>query len=619
MRFKNNKSRLVLVLVMLMLVGILAPVKRGVYAADTIEIKFDLSDSACSVKYNGKVYHNEDTVMVPADQEVTFFAEPNSGYEICFWRVDSSVEEVTSKFTFKPENYAGADKLSIGVYAELVDESRTEYKLEMDDITFESLSKGYGYINGMNLNIKNAASVDKGVILRFSKGNAKLSGDNPDAFKINYEYNCLIIDPGAEVESFIRVTPRDGLPVGSYNAVLELTDITGKATATAKISFTVVSNISITTGIYDGNGTVSEGGVYDEGENVTVKATPADGYYFYAWMNIDTGEELSTYETYTFKAEKPINLGAFFRVIEYVYITADCDKTMGTVSGGGKFLSGKDFTLTATPKQGYKFMHWETISGDVVGYEPSITLFANYDEDYIAVFDDASKSVISIENADVSGIPESTPYSGAELKPLPVVTMNGQTLSSGSDYEVKYSNNKEVGTATVIITGRGNYSGEIRINFSITESSNTAIDNNAIKDNSQKGSGSADRRYSNEWVNGLWYNGDGTQTYEGRLEWKSNETGWWIEDTSGWYPVSQWQKIDGKWYYFTASGYMDYSEYRDGCWLNADGSMDEAYTGGTWKSDATGWWYEDNGWYPVSQYLWIDGTNYYFGADGYWQ
>ena len=78
-------------------------------------------------------------------------------------------------------------------------------------------------------------------------------------------------------------------------------------------------------------------------------------------------------------------------------------------------------------------------------------------------------------------------------------------------------------------------------------------------------------------------------------------------------------KIDGKYYYFTANGSMDYSEYRDGCWLGADGAWDPNYSHGTWKSDANGWWYEDNGWYPTSQWLWIDGVNYYFGANGYMQ
>ena len=125
-------------------------------------------------------------------------------------------------------------------------------------------------------------------------------------------------------------------------------------------------------------------------------------------------------------------------------------------------------------------------------------------------------------------------------------------------------------------------------------------------------------QYKDEWINGRWYDEFGNSTYDGVLSWKNDSTGWWVEDSVGWYPKSQWQKIDGKWYYFCADGYMDYSEYRDGCWLNADGSMDPNYIGGHWCNDNKGWWYEDNGWYPRSQYVWIDGFHYWFGDDGYW-
>ena len=99
--------------------------------------------------------------------------------------------------------------------------------------------------------------------------------------------------------------------------------------------------------------------------------------------------------------------------------------------------------------------------------------------------------------------------------------------------------------------------------------------------------------------------------------WKSDSSGWWYEYSDGSY-ASGWTEIDGYWYYFMSSGYMDYSEYRDGCWLNADGTWNTAYSGGYWASDSTGWWYTDaSGWYPVNTWLWIDGSCYYFKASGY--
>ena len=135
--------------------------------------------------------------------------------------------------------------------------------------------------------------------------------------------------------------------------------------------------------------------------------------------------------------------------------------------------------------------------------------------------------------------------------------------------------------------------------------------------NSSGNNGGTKPRYSDEWIEGKWYNRDGSQTYEGTLEWKQDSTGWWVQDSKGWYPQNLWVRIDGEWYYFTESGYMDYSEYRDGSWLNADGTVALLFTNGQWKSDSNGWWYEDGDWYPVDQYLWIDGTRYHFNASGY--
>ncbi|MCR5226676.1 MAG: InlB B-repeat-containing protein [Eubacterium sp.] len=150
-------------------------------------------------------------------------------------------------------------------------------------------------------------------------------------------------------------------------------------------------------------------------------------------------------------------------------------------------------------------------------------------------------------------------------------------------------------------------------------SNNSENTNNGGDTNNNEGSGSNDAAptYSSEWVNGLWYNADSSQTYPGILEWKCNSTGWWVEDTTGWYPVSQWQKIDGIWYYFNSSGYMASNEYYDGYWLNSDGSCAEQYYL-TWKCNSTGWWAEDiSGWWPASQWLKVDGCWYYFNSSGY--
>ena len=123
--------------------------------------------------------------------------------------------------------------------------------------------------------------------------------------------------------------------------------------------------------------------------------------------------------------------------------------------------------------------------------------------------------------------------------------------------------------------------------------------------------------YFGEWVDGVWYNADGSQTYGPKGGWKSNSTGWWYEDEVGWYPANCWQKIDGQWYYFDSSGYRAENEWRGGYWLGADGAWTYQPTG-SWHLDGYGWWYEDTtGWYPTNCWLKIDGYWYYFGGDGY--
>ena len=59
-------------------------------------------------------------------------------------------------------------------------------------------------------------------------------------------------------------------------------------------------------------------------------------------------------------------------------------------------------------------------------------------------------------------------YNGAALKPGTTVTAsNGKTLKKDTDYTVTYTNNKNAGTATVTVTGKGNYSGTKKATFTI--------------------------------------------------------------------------------------------------------------------------------------------------------
>ena len=82
-------------------------------------------------------------------------------------------------------------------------------------------------------------------------------------------------------------------------------------------------------------------------------------------------------------------------------------------------------------------------------------------------------SAASIAGALVSGIGNVT-YSGRAVTPVPTVRVNGRTLANGTDYTVSYRNNLNVGTATVTIAGKGNYTGTLSRNFTISKATLTA-------------------------------------------------------------------------------------------------------------------------------------------------
>lgn len=85
----------------------------------------------------------------------------------------------------------------------------------------------------------------------------------------------------------------------------------------------------------------------------------------------------------------------------------------------------------------------------------------------------------SIKNATVTGVKSSYTYNGKKQTPTPSVALDGATLVNGTDYTVTYSNNKNVGTATVTIKGIGNYTDEIEVAFEITKAKNPVTLNKA--------------------------------------------------------------------------------------------------------------------------------------------
>ena len=110
-------------------------------------------------------------------------------------------------------------------------------------------------------------------------------------------------------------------------------------------------------------------------------------------------------------------------------------------------------------------------SGNVTGKAKGtakITITADTTECY----NEATKTVtVAVTAADVSkaaiaAIAEQA-YTGSAIKPVPAVKVGSATLKSGTDYTLSYKNNTAVGTATVTVTGKGNYTGTKSATFKI--------------------------------------------------------------------------------------------------------------------------------------------------------
>ncbi|MBE6466897.1 S8 family serine peptidase [Denitrobacterium detoxificans] len=80
----------------------------------------------------------------------------------------------------------------------------------------------------------------------------------------------------------------------------------------------------------------------------------------------------------------------------------------------------------------------------------------------------------TIAQKDLSGAVVTAPdceYAGQAQSPAPTVVLDGVTLRSGVDYTVGYNANVNVGTATVSVTGKGNYKGTATGSFNIVKAS----------------------------------------------------------------------------------------------------------------------------------------------------
>ena len=120
--------------------------------------------------------------------------------------------------------------------------------------------------------------------------------------------------------------------------------------------------------------------------------------------------------------------------------------------------------ITAT---GHKSSAWITDKAPSIGVKGSKHRECTVCKKVLETAEIPALSRISISKASVTLSTSTYAYDGKAKKPGVTVKLNGKTLKNGTDYTVSYSNNTKVGTATVKITGKGNYTGSVSKTYSI--------------------------------------------------------------------------------------------------------------------------------------------------------
>ena len=146
--------------------------------------------------------------------------------------------------------------------------------------------------------------------------------------------------------------------------------------------------------------------------------------------------------------------------------TITFDANGGTNTSTTAKTVGNKLTSLPTPTQeGFTFTGWytEQSGGEKVDttteFNKNTTIYAQW----------TKNAKPSVADATITVAGGSYSYNGVAITPKITVTLNGITLTKDTDYTVAYADNKNAGTATITVTGKGKYTGEKTANFTINQ------------------------------------------------------------------------------------------------------------------------------------------------------
>ena len=179
-----------------------------------------------------------------------------------------------------------------------------------------------------------------------------------------------------------------------------------------------------------------------------------------------------------------------YQLIGSVTIHFDANGGTGLSQNERTIATGDNLgVLPTVTRNGYMFKGWYTqaTGGTKVSVHTVVTTDTTFYAQWEVTNDDSGnqpgKQVYTLSGTNTTIILPASVYSydGKAKTPTVSVSLNGRTLTAGIDYTVTYKNNTNIGTASVIITGKGSYTGTVTKTFTISAKKGTNFTVGAYK------------------------------------------------------------------------------------------------------------------------------------------
>ena len=316
-----------------------------------------------------------------------------------------------SSSSLRKVNVAGLQSLPLGCFQNY--KALEEVNINgMQSITDATLFKGCDNLETVYMSTVSSIGTDVAASHRIFPGCYKLKklylGQTPPVYSKTSDPFAAQNGASGIQPRFIVICASDGTPISdatilatakaNYFAAADgdQTDELYWGWSIADAPYTIAATASPSEG-----GSVTGSGMYITGDNITLTATPAEGYRFLHWT--DGVNNLGNENPYSFVASANADITAVFELIPTYNITATANPTEGgTVTGDGTYNHGESVTLTATANEGYHFVNW-TEGGNVVSTNASYTFTADQARTLVAQFEPNSYTITATANPTEGG------------------------------------------------------------------------------------------------------------------------------------------------------------------------------------------------------------------------